>query len=117
VLDKFEEAIKAYKNVIKINPDKYGAYNNMGLAYTGLDKFEEAIKAYEDAIEINPNYDTAYYNMGIAYTGFFKRFSVCKYCCFLSVSGRLLIHVSSLLQSTFLLYFPIDTEFKSMAFS
>jgi tetratricopeptide (TPR) repeat protein len=48
VLNKFEKAIKAYKEAIKINPNKYGAYNNMGLAYTGLGKFKKAIEAYEN---------------------------------------------------------------------
>jgi tetratricopeptide (TPR) repeat protein len=44
-LDKFKEAIEAYKKAIEINPDYGTAYYNMGIAYTGLDKFEEAIEA------------------------------------------------------------------------
>jgi tetratricopeptide (TPR) repeat protein len=45
----------------------------------------------------------------------FKRFSVCRYCCFLSLSVRLLIHVSSACHFCCLLSF-ITTGFKSMAF-
>jgi tetratricopeptide (TPR) repeat protein len=51
-LDKFKEAIKAYKKAIKINSDYDTAYYNMGIAYTELDKFEEAIKAFKQAIKL-----------------------------------------------------------------
>jgi tetratricopeptide (TPR) repeat protein len=50
-LTQCKQSLKAYKEAIEINPNKYGAYNNMGLAYTGLDKFKEAIKAYKKAIK------------------------------------------------------------------
>jgi tetratricopeptide (TPR) repeat protein len=33
-LDKFKEAIEAYKKAIEINPDYGTAYYNMGIAYT-----------------------------------------------------------------------------------
>jgi tetratricopeptide (TPR) repeat protein len=39
-LDKFEEAIKAFKQAIKIKPNKGDAYYYMGIAYSKLKKFD-----------------------------------------------------------------------------
>jgi tetratricopeptide (TPR) repeat protein len=78
---KFEEAIEAYKKAIEVEPDSYGAYNNMGSAYAELGKFEKAIKVCKKAIKIKPDKDQAYYNMGGAYAElgkFEKALEVCK---------------------------------------
>jgi tetratricopeptide (TPR) repeat protein len=52
ILNKFEKAIKAYKEAIEINPNKYRAYNNMGLAYTRLGKFKEATLAMSSSSRV-----------------------------------------------------------------
>jgi tetratricopeptide (TPR) repeat protein len=59
-LDKFKEAIEAYKKAIEINPDNYETYNNMGCAYVGLSEFEEAIEAFKKAIEIEGSISMAF---------------------------------------------------------
>ncbi len=64
-LQKYDEAVSAYKHAIIINPNYPGAYNNMGAALKEQGKFKEAIKAYNNALSIKPDYADAYYNMGI----------------------------------------------------
>ena len=55
ILNKYDEAIKAYDKEIEINPQNSSAWNNKGLALDHLNKLDEAIIAYEKAIEINPD--------------------------------------------------------------
>ena len=44
-----EEAVKAYRKAILINPDYAEAYNNMGNVLGEQINLEEALKAYEKA--------------------------------------------------------------------
>ena len=52
--NKFEEAIMAYNEAIKINPGLAEAWTNKGNALIVLGKFEDALKNYEEAIKANP---------------------------------------------------------------
>jgi tetratricopeptide (TPR) repeat protein len=54
-LENFKETILAYKKCIKINPNNYQAYLNMGVAYHKLGKYDKAISAYKNYNEFNPN--------------------------------------------------------------
>ena len=47
---EFKKAIEAYKKAIEIEPNAYGVYSNMGLAYAELDEFKKAIEAYKKSI-------------------------------------------------------------------
>ncbi len=80
---KYNEAIKAHKESIKIAKDtigtKHSSYatrlNNLALVYYVQEKYEEAIKLYEEAIEIaketigimHPAYATRLNNLALAY--------------------------------------------------
>ena len=63
---QFEDAIKAYNNAIKLDPNNISAYNGKGNAYDDLKMYKEAIKAYNMAIKLDPNNTLAYINKGIA---------------------------------------------------
>ncbi|MEO8954326.1 MAG: tetratricopeptide repeat protein [Ktedonobacteraceae bacterium] len=63
---KYEEAIHAYDQAIRLNPNDEKAYNNKGYALENLKRYEEAIQSYDQAIRLNPNYADAYDNKGIA---------------------------------------------------
>jgi len=54
-LGRKEEAIIAYDQAIKINPDYAMAYYNKGSSLYALGRKEEAIIAYDQAIKINPD--------------------------------------------------------------
>ena len=64
---KFPEAIKEYKQVIRIYPESKAAWNNLGSAYRGMGKMSQAIGAYRKALERDPSYGLAYYNIGAVY--------------------------------------------------
>ena len=46
----YKEAIEAYKQAIRINPDDAKAHSNLGNAYDSSGMNKEAIEAYKQAI-------------------------------------------------------------------
>ena len=55
-LNQYQQAIDAYDNAIRINPNDADAYCGKGVALQNLNQFQQAIDAYDNAIRINPNY-------------------------------------------------------------
>lgn len=64
---KFEEAVTAFKQAIKLKPDYAEAHSNLGDAYAQLKQFKKAIDEYKQAIRYKPDLAMAYNNMGTAY--------------------------------------------------
>ena len=65
--EKYQEAILAYQEAIKIDPVHEWAYNNIGYAYYCDQKYEESVKAYKQAIQVRPDHGWAYNGLGRAY--------------------------------------------------
>ena len=63
---KLDEAIDAYKNALRVQPNHVLVYNNMGNVLKEQNKLDEAIEAYEKAISLKPNHALAHNNMGNA---------------------------------------------------
>lgn len=61
---KYEESIRAYDEVIRLDPKLPAAWFNKGLALDDYGKYDEAIHAYDEAIKLNPNYAKAWCNKG-----------------------------------------------------
>jgi len=61
-----DEAIKAFDEAIRLDPNHARAWINKGIAFGEQDKYNEAIKAFEEAIRLDPNYADAWHNKGIA---------------------------------------------------
>lgn len=57
------QAIVNCEKAIKIDPNNYTAYNNLGVSYKGLFLFNEAISAFEKALAINPEFSLAKNNL------------------------------------------------------
>lgn len=64
--DKFEEAAKAYENVLKTKKHSAELYFNLGNAYYKLNKTAPAIYNYEKALLLNPGYSDAKNNLQFA---------------------------------------------------
>jgi len=66
-LDRNNDVIEAYRQVLRINPEYPGARHNLGVGYNKLTRYNDAIESLRQAISINPDYIKARYNLGIAY--------------------------------------------------
>ena len=51
---KYDEAIKAYEEAIRLDPNYVDAWYNKGIALDSQGKYDEAIKAYDEAISSIP---------------------------------------------------------------
>jgi tetratricopeptide (TPR) repeat protein len=69
-----KEAIDAYKQAIRIDPDFADVHYDLGIAYSKSGMYKEAIKAYEQAIRIIPDFADVHYGLGVAYgkSGMYK---------------------------------------------
>ena len=63
---KPEDAIAAYDQAIRLQPDLSIAYNNRGTVKGELGRYEAAIADFDEAIRLNPNDAKAYNNRGTA---------------------------------------------------
>ena len=67
---RLEEAIAAYGEVVRLNPQisaAYAVYNNRGRSYMELRQYKRAIQDLDEAIRLNPQYAAAYNNQGRSY--------------------------------------------------
>jgi len=63
-----EDAIKAYKQAVDLNPNYTKAHYNLGTAYIKSGMFEDAIVAFQKTISLDPEFAKAHYNLGTAYS-------------------------------------------------
>ncbi len=54
-----DEAIRAYKQAMRLNPDIAEIHNNLGVAYIHKGDIENAVNCFENAVRINPDYSEA----------------------------------------------------------
>ncbi|HEY6286351.1 MAG TPA: serine/threonine-protein kinase [Ktedonobacteraceae bacterium] len=65
-LHKYDEALVAYEQAIRLDPNLAPAYYNKGVTLANLNRYDEALVAYERAIGLNPNFAPAYFGKGSA---------------------------------------------------
>ena len=72
--EMFREAIEAFKQAVRINPEYEKAHYNLGTAYGKSGMLKEAIEGFKEAIRINPDDAHACYNLGYVYvkSGMYK---------------------------------------------
>jgi tetratricopeptide (TPR) repeat protein len=68
-LQRYTDAIEAYRQALRINPDDAGTWYNLGVAYGGLQRHSEAIEAYRQSLRIKPDDADTWCNLGAAYGG------------------------------------------------
>ena len=66
-LQRYEEAIAAFDNAIRLNPSHPLAYNDRAITYTISRQYEKALADYTTAISINPQFARALNNRGSTY--------------------------------------------------
>ncbi|MEW5807482.1 MAG: tetratricopeptide repeat protein [Acidobacteriota bacterium] len=67
----YREAYDHYMECLQINPDLFGAYNNIGNIFFLFEQYPEAIANYRKAIGKKPDFILAYYNMSLAQSELF----------------------------------------------
>lgn len=63
---KFEEAIKAYSDAIKLDESNHVLYSNRSAAYLKAGRFLDALNDGEKTIQINPTWPKGYSRKGAA---------------------------------------------------
>lgn len=63
---KYDEAIRANDEAIKLNSSEPKYWNIKGNALGMQGKYDDAIEAFDEAVRLDPNYATAWYNKGVA---------------------------------------------------
>src|SRR5260370_21793635 len=63
-LQKYDEALAAYEQAIRLDPNSAIAYDNKGWALSALKRYEEALATCEQAIRLDPNFAKAYDRKG-----------------------------------------------------
>ena len=67
-LNKIDEAIKEYENIISKDASCYNCYYNLGAIYLEIKKDnKKALEKFTKAIELNPSYTEAYFARGFTY--------------------------------------------------
>jgi tetratricopeptide (TPR) repeat protein len=61
------EAVKEFRQAIKLVPNFVGAYYNLGRAYMQLKDYDNAAKSFAAAVQARPKYGDAWYQLGIAF--------------------------------------------------
>lgn len=64
---KYEDAVKSYKEAIRLKKDYAEAHYNLGDAYFKLNQFKQAVEAYKQALKYQPNSPNTYNNLGTAH--------------------------------------------------
>ena len=77
--DKNSEALRAFKEAVKLNPEYAEAYYKMGLVYDSMLDHDKAIEAYTKVVALNPDFVKAYQSLGLAYEGKGQRAEAVKY--------------------------------------
>jgi len=61
-----KEAIKHYREALRIDPGSEKAHNNLGLSLESQGRLEEAVRHYVEALRMRPDYFVAHNNLGSA---------------------------------------------------
>ena len=64
-LNRNDDAIEAYRQALRINPEYAAAWNNLGATYGKINRYDDEIEAHRQALRINPKYASAWYNLGM----------------------------------------------------
>ncbi len=66
-LDRPNDALAAYQQAIKLDPQRAIYPNSLGNLYGALGRYEQAIAAYQQAVKLDPEYMLAYNSLGNIY--------------------------------------------------
>ncbi len=65
--EQYEDAARAYKEVIRLDPGRSSDYYNLGLCYLDLEKYDAALTTWLTALAYNPDNASARKGLAVAY--------------------------------------------------
>jgi uncharacterized protein (TIGR02466 family) len=65
--DNLQDAQNYYQEILKIDPNHFGALNNLGVIFKKMKQIQKAINCYEKIIKIYPDHVDVYNNLGNAF--------------------------------------------------
>lgn len=65
---KYDQAVSAYREAIRLKPDLAEAWNNLGTTYYSLGEYQQEISAEQEAIRLKPDAAEPWVNLGSAYS-------------------------------------------------
>jgi tetratricopeptide (TPR) repeat protein len=66
-VERFDEAMHAFKKAIELDPKTSIRWTNLGSAFSSLKEYDNAIHAYKKAIELDPKNSSSWYELGTVY--------------------------------------------------
>ena len=66
-LQRYPEAIAAYRENLRLDPGDVYAYTNLGNALRNSQRYPEAIQAYREALRLKPDCVRSWHNLGLTY--------------------------------------------------
>lgn len=67
LLNNDQEAIKAFENAVKLEPNNEEVFRNLGKSYTKLNNYDAAKLSFENAIKIKPLNPDAIFGLGLLF--------------------------------------------------
>ena len=67
MINRYEEALPDFEQVVKLAPEYKKGYLNRGTTKKHLTDYEGALADYAQVLQIDSNYADAYYNRGLVY--------------------------------------------------
>ncbi|HEX9771517.1 MAG TPA: tetratricopeptide repeat protein, partial [Kiloniellales bacterium] len=67
VQGEHDKSIKAYSEVLRLDPDHFSAHFNRGLIYYAENRYDVAIEDFDKIIDLRPDHAGAFVNRGNAY--------------------------------------------------
>src|SRR5262249_52930123 len=64
---KYDEAIKLFGEVLKIDPTYTEAWVSRGMAWSQKSEYDKAIKDFNEAVRVDPKFVPAFFNRGMAW--------------------------------------------------
>ncbi len=72
--EQYDEAEKAYRKALELNPDNPEIYNQLAVFYRERGQFHQASTLYEEGCERHPDYAPLHRNAGILYDLYLRQY-------------------------------------------
>ena len=66
-LDRYNDAVEAYRQGLRIDPDNASAWHALGFVYFKLDRYNDAVEAHRQGLRIDPDNARSWFDLGICY--------------------------------------------------